>query len=161
MAVQKARDTGRISVDGDGRINFESADAAWLRNTNVRQSRPPQKTATKKRVSGTGRKDQSGNQAEDREDGSFLEAQRQREWERVKKEKLQRLTLEGKLLDTEKVREAVAGMIIDFRTKALVIGDELADKLAATADPIACRELVDSRIHQALESLAEYPANAK
>ena len=67
--------------------------------------------------------------------------------------------MDGKLLDAEAVRAAVAGMVIAARTKFLVIGNELADKLAATSDPIACRELVE-RICEALEEFSEYPANA-
>jgi hypothetical protein len=68
--------------------------------------------------------------------------------------------LDGKLLDAQKVREVVSGMVIEARAKLLVIGDELADKLAITSDPIACRELVDRRIAQALDDLVEYPPRA-
>jgi len=64
---------------------------------------------------------------------------------------------EGRLLDAERVRQAVCDMIIAARSKLLVIGAELADKLAAISDPVRCRELIDERIHAALDELAEYP----
>jgi hypothetical protein len=68
--------------------------------------------------------------------------------------------MDGRLLDSEEVRDAVNGMVVAFRSKVLVIGDELADKLASTSDAIKCREMVDARIYEALTALSEYPANA-
>ena len=92
--------------------------------------------------------------------GSIAHAQLLKTQAQAAIEGLKARVMDGKLLDAEEVRAAVAGMVIDFRSKALVIGDSLADKLAATSDPIACREMVDARVYEALESLVEYPANA-
>lgn len=155
MAVQKAIKSGRIQQEPDGRIDFEKADSAWDENTDARRRR-----ASRKETPDPPKEEPQDEPKRELNDGSFSEAQRQREWERVKKERLQRKVLEGKLLDAEKVRDAVSGMIAGARAKLLVIGDELADKLAGTSDPVRCRELVDDRISQALDDLAEYPANA-
>jgi len=92
--------------------------------------------------------------------GTLLYEQWRLTREKASREALDLKVAERKLLDVEDVRAAVSGMVIAFRAKALVIGDSLADKLAATSDPIACRELVDARVYEALESLVEYPASA-
>lgn len=147
-AILKAVKTGRLTLV-KGKVDVATADSQWTERTDQRQTRT-------KRTEDRPVEDPGPEQS----DGSFFEAQRQREWERVKKDRLQRLALEGKLLDAERVRDAVSGMIITVRTKLLVIGDEMADKLASTSDPVRCRELVDGRISHALDELADYPANA-
>ncbi|MEN6532184.1 MAG: hypothetical protein ABFD89_00880 [Bryobacteraceae bacterium] len=155
-AVQKAIRTGRIQQEPSGGIDFEKADAAWDQNTDARRRRTPREDSPE-----PPKENLPEEPTQELDGGSFFEAQRQREWERVKRERIQRKVLEGKLLDAEKVRDTVSEMISSARAKLLVIGDELADKLAATSDPVRCRELVDGRISQALDDLAEYPANAE
>lgn len=77
------------------------------------------------------------------------------------KARMARLDLEerqGKVIDAQQTREAIAAMISRARAKLLLIGEELMDRLAATSDPVYCRELVDDKMYEALGELAEYPA---
>ena len=62
---------------------------------------------------------------------------------------------QGKVVDCDEVRSVVSAMISAARNRLLIIPDELCDKLAATADPVRCREMVETRIHQALSELSE------
>jgi hypothetical protein len=92
--------------------------------------------------------------------GSLAHAQLLKTQAQAAVEGMKARVMDGKLLDSEEVRAAVAGMVIAFRAKILVIGDELADKVAACSDAIACRELIDGRLYEALAELSEYPASA-
>jgi hypothetical protein len=65
--------------------------------------------------------------------------------------------LEKKLLDRDEVEDAVSAMISAARTKALVIADELADRIAAETNVAACHEMIMERVCNFLSALSEYP----
>lgn len=67
----------------------------------------------------------------------------------------------GSLLDRDEVKEAVSGMIMNCRSRLLMIPDQVGDRLASMSDPVACRELVSDEICRALAELAEYPRTKK
>ena len=92
--------------------------------------------------------------------GTLLYEQWRHTREKADREALDRKILEGLLLKREEVRTAVSGMISTVKTKLLMVGDELSDHLAASTDPVACRVMIDDRIHRALSELAGYPASA-
>lgn len=87
----------------------------------------------------------------------IAELRRRREAAEMRIAELNLAAREGQLLDAERVRDAVSGMIIAARAKLLMIPSELCDKLAACSDPVRCLELIDGKICQALDELAEYP----
>lgn len=163
MAVQKARDTGRITVERDGRVDFEKSDAAWLRNTNTRQSRPPKnKARTRKKTPEKPADGSAQNPFEEREDGSFLEAQRQREWERVKKERLDNREREGILLQRADVIEQVGSLIVAAKTALRGIGAKIAPYLAAETSAAQCQAMVDAEIDEALTAISKWkPSDMK
>ena len=111
----------------------ETELAAWDENTH------PSQSTVAKRIEGL---------------PSYLESKTARAAYEAKLSQLECRKREGALLDAEEVRAAVAGMVIDFRAKILVIGDELGDRLAGMSDSIACRTLLDERLAQALEELS-------
>ena len=69
--------------------------------------------------------------------------------------------LEKKLLDRDEVEDAVSAMISAARTKALVIADELADRIAAETNVAACHEMIMERVRNFLSALSEYPGAEK
>jgi hypothetical protein len=146
-AVQKAVSTGRITLI-DGKVDPEAADRQWNERTNQKQQR--QKPIEHKPESKP--KEKNGE--------TFNEAQTRKEIALANLRELEEAEKRRSLLSAEVVRDAVNGMVMGARSKLLVIGDELADKMAATSDPVKCRELMDERINQALSELAEYPADA-
>ena len=89
---------------------------------------------------------------------SANEANRRRLVALAKLRELQLGAYEGKLLNRDEVRSAVSAMIGAAKNRLIVIADELCDELAATWDPVRCRELVNTRICQALNELSEWPA---
>jgi hypothetical protein len=97
-------------------------------------------------------------QEEDVED--FASAQARKEVALANLRELEEAEKRRNLLPADEVRDAVNGMVIGARAKLLVIGDELADKLASTSNAIKCREMVDERVAQALAELTEYPRQA-
>jgi hypothetical protein len=89
--------------------------------------------------------------------GSLAAAQLVKAQADAKRAALEVRRLEKRLLDSDEVSGAWSGMIVAAKAKLLVLGDELADRLAAESNPVACREMVDRKIHEALSDLAEYP----
>ena len=69
--------------------------------------------------------------------------------------------LEKKLLDRDEGEDAVSAMISAARTKALVIADELADRIAAETKVAACHEMIMERVCNFLSALSEYPGAEK
>jgi phage terminase Nu1 subunit (DNA packaging protein) len=73
---------------------------------------------------------------------------------------MQAKELEGKLIEADDVRTSWSGMISRAKNVLLGIGSELCDKLAAEANAVRCREMIDERVRNALSELAEPMANA-
>jgi phage terminase Nu1 subunit (DNA packaging protein) len=137
---------GKITREPDGGWNQASVERELGRNLDHRQARPKAADYSEDVPSPDGPPK-----------GTLLYEQWRLTQEKADRAALDNAVLEGSLLKRDEVKDAVAGMIASSRAKLLVIGDELADKLASTADPIRCRNLVDDRIALALASLAEYP----
>lgn len=93
-AVQKALASGRIRAK-NGQIEPTQADRDWLSNSDQRRQRQrrPDNNAEPDEVTVPN-------------DGSFQEAQRQREWERLRRERTARRVREGELVEVAEVREA-------------------------------------------------------
>lgn len=64
----------------------------------------------------------------------------------------------GELLVASDVSTAWHELISTAKSKLLLLGDELGDRLAAEADPIRCRELVNAEVRSALTALSNYKA---
>lgn len=77
--------------------------------------------------------------------------------EKADREELDRKVLEGSLLKRSEVKTAVYGMLERFRSRMLLIADELCDRVAAETDTVRCREMIDRKLCDALSQLSEYP----
>lgn len=89
---------------------------------------------------------------------TYDEAQRLKEIELYRRQKLANDEAEGKLVDGEAVKVAWSEIISTSRSMLLLIPDEIGDRLASESDPIRCRELVREKIHHALAELATQAA---
>lgn len=87
-------------------------------------------------------------------DGDFLEAQRQREWERVKRERLARLQSERELLLAVEVHHAWSAHIAAVKNSFLLLAPRLAQKLAAVDDVHQCAAVIDAEVRRVLSELA-------
>lgn len=146
VAAYKRVKTGKVQVDANGLVDVDQAAVDWEKNRDVRQgSKNP-----------SGMRPAASTHSEDR--SSLSEAQRAREWLRVKREKLTLETAERKLIEREEVRQAVSAMITASKSRLSTMADELCDRLAAESDSIRCREMVARKVNEALSMLSEWPA---
>lgn len=160
MSVQKARDTKRIKVAEDGSIDFEQADADWERNSNQRQRRTPKACRpTSSPAPPVGLPPEPGDATEVNE-GDFLEAQRQHEWEKVWKERQARKVRLGELIERQRVMNEVGGLIVASKTKLRSIGSKIGPALAMEVEPAVCQSLVDAEVDEALADLAKWNLEA-
>lgn len=144
----------------NGKVDFDAADAKWGQSVNpLQQARSLGRART---VPPIGRPSQPTTfpaNAGISQLSTLAAAQLRRELIRIELEALELGRQKGNLLSTGEVRLAWSAMIIAAKNKLVIIADELCDKLAATSDPILCRQLVDLKIQQALSDLAEWPAD--
>lgn len=75
---------------------------------------------------------------------------------RVQRERLTLGQISRQLVPLAGVRAFYSAIFSMQRTLFLSIGSELQDELAAEADPLRCKQLVDSKIRRALSQLAEW-----
>ena len=178
-AVQDALAAGRIRRGTDGKINPDDADRLWEERTIIRVAQRPQRAgkpqrrfegeAEGKAQSRVARCKPSGTRSNHvldlptepenepgNDDNSFFEAQRQREWTRLEKEKIELEARRCELVALVPINAYVAGMIIKAREQFTRIGPELRDRLAQETDPIACEAMISNRILRALNEMAEY-----
>jgi hypothetical protein len=146
-SVQKALARGRISAEPDGSIDFEKADAAWEASTDKARQRPTNGAAVAAVPSVL---------VPLPHNSTFAEGQRQLQWLRVQKERLDLDERRGKLVSADEVETFVGGMIEMCKTTLLAIPRELRDRLALEDDPIACEELMANSIRSALVHLSQY-----
>ena len=85
---------------------------------------------------------------------TLTEARREFELLKIARAKVLLRKLEGGLLEAEQVRFAVLDMALRARESFLGVAGDLCDALAATADPIKCREMIDERVREALTILS-------
>jgi len=174
-AVQKALKNQRITRAADGSIDFERADREWLEHSDQSKFRGDYPDdlggQTGGRVGGQG-----GHSADDHHEGpepdagddqadaehdpeSYREAQRRREWVRVRREELALARLKGELAPVAEVNAWVAGMILRAKEILLRIAPELRDRLAQEKDAAKCEALVTAEVQRALNQLAEFKPN--
>jgi hypothetical protein len=156
-AVQKARDTGRIPVLPNGRINPAAADAAWDSNTEpVQQARgvtggsAPKEYAQQVREPSVPAPRGEGPAA-----GSLAAAQAVRFNYQARMARLDYEQRIGKLVNADEVRKAAfdAGRIL--REKLFNMADRLASVLAAESDPIKVHRALTDEFRAVLSDAAE------
>lgn len=121
-AVWRAIHTKRIKLI-DGLIDPAQADQDWERNSNHRQQRGIHKIA--------GPVEANAEPQAEKTDGDFLEAQRQREWERVKRERLARRKQEGELIDRATVEADWTDIAIRLQNAVMGLPARIANRMSA------------------------------
>jgi len=91
-------------------------------------------------------------------DENFVDAQRRKESALADLRELELSEKRKELLSAAEVSTAIHGLISSAKSKLLLLGDELGDRLAAESDPIRCRELVNAEVRNALTALSNYKA---
>lgn len=144
-AINNAVKRGRIQREPDGGFDADHVRAALAQNTDVLQQQrgAPQRAAA---AEGTSQPDKT----------SLHEAQRAREWLRVRKEKIAIDIAEHRLIDGLEAERAWGEMVVSAQQKLLSIPGLLAPRLAAESDQAECEVLLRSGIVSALNELSEY-----
>jgi hypothetical protein len=91
-------------------------------------------------------------------DEQFVDAQRRKESALADLRELELAEKRGELLNASEVSTAIHELISTAKSKLLLLGDELGDRLAAESDPIRCREMVNAEVRSALTALSKYKA---
>jgi hypothetical protein len=158
QAAYKRLKSGKVKLNSRGLIDTESAAAQWEANKDARQWQ----RGASARASHELRSGESGRTYAPPEDrASFSEAQRAREWLRVKREKLAVELIEGKLVAVVEVEAAWSAMILTARNRLLLLPDKVAPRIAAVSDVQECRAIVDREIREALTALSEHQPNVQ
>lgn len=91
-------------------------------------------------------------------DGTFAEAQLRKESALADLRELELAEKRRDLLSASEVSTAIHELIATSKSKLLLIGDELGDRISAESDPIKCREMIAAEIRAALQELSKYQA---
>ena len=86
---------------------------------------------------------------------TFAEAQRLKEIELYRRQKIANDESEGKLVDGAGVELAWMEIVAKVKSKLLQLPDEMCDHLATESDPIRCREMLRNKIEQCLAALSK------
>lgn len=161
-ALLKAARTGRVSIEPDGTYDVEKIRKQLASNTNQAKRR---KTAAEKK---SGNPNSNPNSlvtkvvtteepvTTESEDGTFHEAQRRREWLRVKKDELELARKRGEMAPIGEINAWIVAMIVRARDLLLRIPSELKDRLAQDSNPLRCEQLLLGEVHRVLNELAEF-----
>lgn len=166
-AVQKAIQSGRIAVDTDGKIDADTAVAAWRRNTDesrrsiTDQSRPSLANAAFSMLSPPANPDDDAEEddlpaAASKEDPSMVAyraARAAREQTRLERE---RMDLERERGTTLPLADAQRLAFTAFRTvrdNVMNIPVRLKDALAAESDPTRVESMLETELTRALASV--------
>jgi hypothetical protein len=164
-AVQKAIQSGRISLRDDGRLDADLADASWSRNTAPRPL-PASKSArvlsphqSVHHHSDAPRTDVPRREPSDPprlESGiEFQKARAIRESYQARLTKLDYEERSGKLVSKDEIQVVSFNLYRQFRDGMLNIPDRLAAVLAAESDSGRVHELLATEIRKALEGFSD------
>ncbi|NYH13439.1 hypothetical protein [Paraburkholderia bryophila] len=166
-AVQKAIASGRIAVDADGKIDADSAVAAWRRNTDesrrsiTDQSRPSLANAAFSMPSSPANADDDEEYddvpaAASKEDPSMVAyraARAAREQTRLERERMDLEHARGTTLPLAEAQRLAFTTFRTVRDNVMNIPVRLKDALAAESDPIRVESMLEAELARALESV--------
>jgi hypothetical protein len=151
-AVQKAINTGRISVQPDGKIDPAQADIQWARNT---QRHAPPVTQVPP-VTQRGQEDDDGASF----GGSqYNKARAVREHYQARLTKIDYEERVAKLVPKNEVEVAAYNTFRQFRDHMLNIPDRIAAMVAAETEAARCYEIIAIEIRKALNEFADSNSN--
>ena len=152
QAAYKRVKSGKVKLNHRGLIDTESAEALWAANKDTWQE---QRGAPKRSTTASPQSGGSGRAFTLEGRSSLSEAQRAREWLRVKKEKLTVELLEGRVVEITEVEAEWSALVSAARTRLLLLPDKVAPRLALVSDVLECRAIVEREIREALTALTE------
>jgi len=178
VALIKARKTGALRADPDGRLDVDQVrKSEWWKNRGGPLADPPAGNgdARSTAVPG-GNSEAAGRRVEvelepqprggalkrehaiEEEDGGLakIEIEKLVLLERREKLHLDNEERKGTLVDAAEASEAWGNMITTARNKALMLPSELAPKLARESDTVACEEILRTGIYAMLSELASW-----
>lgn len=137
-AVNRAVREGRISVDSDGRLDPDTADAEWTRNTTPRgvPAGPAEVSVGSQGVVVT-----------------LTEAKTKLEYAKAQLAELDLGERAGELVRVDEVRDLVFTAVRGARDKLETIPDRLAEVLVGQTDPDVIRKKLAGEIRTAIEEL--------
>jgi hypothetical protein len=142
-AVQKAIESGRISLQPDGSINPEVADRQWEDNT---RPVPPSAVAVK----GVLRENGSGHGL-----SQYTEARAERERYVALLARLKYEERAGGLVRADQVEDARFKEFRAFRDRMQSIPDRVAAIIAGVTDPAEIHKMLSTEIEKALSDFAD------
>ena len=142
-AVQKAIQSGRIRTLADGKVDSDTADAEWQKNTKahappvVRRADPEEDDGA---IFGA---------------SQYTKARAVREHYQARLAKIEYEERTGKLVSKDEVQVAAFNKFRQFRDHMLNIPDRLAAILAAETESAKCYEILATEIRKALNEFAD------
>jgi pyruvate/2-oxoglutarate dehydrogenase complex dihydrolipoamide acyltransferase (E2) component len=152
-AVQKAIKSGRITATR-GKIDAAQADTDWDANTDPKQQRGKHAAGQPQRQAAP----QPRQPARAEEVPPLQKSREVEAYYSAKRAKLDYRKRAAELVEVADMEREVGNMITSFRGRLLVLPGELAEKMAVEADPVTCREMLETGIYEALSELAQYEA---
>ena len=155
QAVLKAVRTGRIHLDPEGRIDRQQSDVAWMANSDPTRGGPRRAgqihgMTVVREAPGTGTRTSVGVQPLL---PSLATSRAVREACRAKIAQLDYEERRGKLLDADRMRQAIIEVNRSTRDRMLAIPNRVAPILAAIDDAAEVRRVLAEEIRVACEEL--------
>jgi hypothetical protein len=144
-AVQKAITSKRVSTLKDGRVDSETADAEWKRNTRAHAPGPAP----------THRVDSEDDDGAVFGANQYTKARAVREHYQARLAKIDYEERVGKLVSKDEVQVSAFNKFRQFRDQLLNIPDRVAAMLAAESDPAKVFEILATEIRKALNEFAD------
>jgi hypothetical protein len=151
----RAAKSGRITRENDGTYDVEKVGRQLAQTLNLAKSRKrkePRLEVVRDLVHPPVHKESQPNGA----NRTFAEAQRRREWLRVKRDELALARERSELAPIGEINAWVAGMIIRAKEILMRMPGELKDRLAQQSNPHECERLMMGEVLRALNELAEF-----
>lgn len=148
-AVQRAIESGRISKEADGKIDFGKADASWASKT------APSATNRTNRHRAPYAVPTSQQRAPEKIDG-YTTARALKEGYLAGLAQLEFKKKNAELTPVADVQRLGAKMVVLAKNKLLAIGNDLAPDLAVETDATVIKALIDDKIFEALSEISNW-----
>lgn len=146
QAVHRAVESGRISLV-NGKVDFEAADAAWLRNTSVEQQARSKRDSVQS--SGAFTKHEQSEGPED-----YLAARSRKEAALADLAEMEAAELRGETSRNEEVSKCWGEMLASLRARLLVLPSMAAPLIAAPGKAAEVQAIIRKLVNEALQELS-------
>ena len=153
VAVLKAIKSGRIEKETDGTIDAAKADAAWSRNTNKAQQRPP-RSEPPVTIQASAPAETHLSPPIVNSGPSYAQSRAVKEAYHARLAKLSYEEKSGSLIKIDAVKVSWFNILRVMRDRVLNLPDRLAPVLAAETDPKKVRDLLEEDLRLILNDAA-------